>query len=230
MGGKPGTKRELACPRGVSIREFKTERRIQIAFSFRGTECRELLPPGPITQSALNYASGLRAEILRKIADDAFHYPDYFPRSARAKMLDGGRRTLMSTLLDRQLELYERQHANGGLSPSTLDGYRKAINSERMRFWRDLTLGEVTPSKLRDWIGALGVTPKRARNLLTPLRSVFEDALNDDMIDFNPFNRIALGKLLRQTTKPSEYEVDPFAAAERAVLLNRPGNRGGQLV
>ncbi|MFH7043698.1 tyrosine-type recombinase/integrase [Paucibacter sp. JuS9] len=204
----------------MSIREFKTERRIQVAFSFRGTECRELLPPAPITQSALTYAGGLRAEILRKIADDTFHYPDYFPKSSRAKQLDSGRRTSMRTLLDRQLDLYERQHENGALSPSTLDGYRKAINSERMKFWDEMALGEVTPSKLRDWIGALGVTPKRARNLLTPLRSVFEDALNDELIDYNPFDRIALGKLLRQTTKASDYEVDPFTAAERATLLD----------
>lgn len=219
MGGKPRPQRELVCPRGVTIREFKTERRIQIAFSFRGTECRELLPPGSVTQSALTYASGLRVEILRKIADDTFHYPDYFPHSERAKQLDSGRRTSMRTLLDKQLDLYERQHANGALSPSTLDGYRKAINSQRMKFWDELTLGQVTPSKLRDWISGLGVTPKRARNLLTPLRSVFEDALNDELIDYNPFDRIALGKLLRQTTKASDYEVDPFTAAERATLL-----------
>ncbi|WP_235566175.1 site-specific integrase [Methylibium sp. Root1272] len=88
-----------------------------------------------------------------------------------------------------------------------------------MKFWDELPLGQVTPSKLRDWISALGVTPKRARNLLTPLRSVFEDALNDELIDYNPFDRIALGKLLRQTTKASDYEVDPFASKERATLL-----------
>lgn len=219
MGGKPRTKRELACPRGVTIRQFKTEQRIQVAFSYRGVECRELLPPASITQTALNYAGGLRVEILRKIAEDSFHYPDYFPRSSRARQLDGGRRTSMRTLLDKQLELYERQHANGALSPSTLDGYRKAINSERMKHWDAFTLGEATPSKLRDWIGTLGVTPKRARNLLTPLRSVFEDALNDELIDYNPFDRIALGKLLRQTTKASDYEVDPFTAQDRQALL-----------
>jgi integrase len=227
MGGRLGIKRELVCARGVSIRQFKTERRIQVAFSFRGTECRELLPPGPITQSALTFASGLRSEVLRKIAEGLFHYPDYFPHSARAKQLDSGRRTSMRTLLDKQLELYERQHANGALSPSTLDGYRKAINSERMKFWDGVPLGEATPSKLRDWISSLGVTSKRARNLLTPLRSVFEDALNDELIDFNPFDRIALGKLLRQTTRPSDYEVDPFSAQERATLLDhaRPDER-----
>lgn len=221
MGGRLApAKRELVCPRGISIREFKTERRIQIAFSFRDTECRELLPPGPVTQSALTYASGLRVEVLRKIADGTFHYPDYFPNSVRAKQFDaGGRRVLVRSLLDKQLEVYERQLANGTLSPSTVIGYAKAINSERMKFWDGLTLAEATPSKLRDWIGGMNVTAKRARNLLTPLRSVFEDALNDELIVFNPFNRIALNKLLKQTTKASDYEVDPFTSAERETLL-----------
>ena len=221
MGGRSApAKRELVCPRGISIREFKTERRIQIAFSYRGTECRELLPPGPITQSALTYASGLRVEVLRKIASGTFHYPDYFPSSVRAKQfVVGGGRIMLRSLLDKQLDAYARQVANGTLSPSTLDGYAKAITSERMRFWDGLALSEATPSRLRDWIGGMNVTAKRARNLLTPLRSVFEDALNDELIEFNPFNRIALNKLLKQTTKASDYEVDPFSAAERETLL-----------
>jgi integrase len=82
-----------------------------------------------------------------------------------------------------------------------------------------VALRDATPSKLRDWVSSLGVTAKFARNLLTPLRSVFEDALNDELIDYNPFERIALNKLLKQTSKASDYEVDPFGLAERAELL-----------
>lgn len=217
MGGKSTT---TPVPRGVSIRDFKHERRIQIAFSFRGTECRELLPPGPITKSALTYASGLRMEIQRKIKDEKFVYADYFPSSQRVHQFDGGsKRILIGGLLDNQLETYGRQVASGQLSPSTLDGYAKAINSERMRQWRDKTLDEATPSALREWIGGMNVTAKFARNLLTPLRSVFEDALNDDLIKFDPFARIALTKLLKQTGKASDYEVEPFNADERAQLL-----------
>jgi integrase len=63
------------------------------------------------------------------------------------------------------------------------------------------------------------VTAKFARNLLTPLRSVFEDALNDEIIKFDPFARIALTKLLKQTGKSSDYEVEPFTADERAMLI-----------
>lgn len=221
MGGKqPAAQRELSCPRGVTVRQFKTERRIQIAFSFRGVECRELLPPQPITQTALNHAGGLRAEIQRHVAGDTFDYAKYFPASPRAKQFGpGGRRVMVRSLLDTQLEKYRRQVENGQLAKSTLDGYEKAINSERMKFWDGLALAEATPSKLREWISLMDVTAKRARNLLTPLRSVFEDALNDELIDFNPFDRIALNKLLKQTTRASDYEVDPFTEAERQALL-----------
>jgi integrase len=226
MGGKPAG--AIICPRGVSIREFKHERRIQIAFSYRGTECRELLPPQTITKSALVYASGLRAEIQRKIKDGVFAYADYFPDSEKVKRFGkASKHVLIGELLEGQLEIYEGQVKNQTLSPSTLDGYRKAIKSKRMQYWAKKTLAEATPSALRTWIGEMNVTAKFSRNLLTPLRSVFEDALNDDLITFNPFERIALTKLLKQTATASEYEVDPFTADERARLVDaaRPDER-----
>lgn len=215
------TESELICPRGVSIRTFKHEKRLQIAFSFKAVECRELLPPGPITKAAINYAVGIRAEIMRKIVDNTFHYPDYFPESPRTQQFAAGaRRILIDEQLQKQLVLYERQAANGQLSPSTLEGYAKAINSERMRHWAGKTLDACTASALRDWISSIGTTAKFTRNLLTPLRSVFEDALNDELVTFNPFDRISLTKLLKQTSKSSEYEVDPFTADERAALIS----------
>ncbi|QNK65747.1 site-specific integrase [Variovorax sp. PAMC26660] len=217
MGRKPVT---IECPRGVSLREFKHEQRIQIAFSYRGAECRELLPPQSITKSALTYAAGLRVEILRKIADGEFQYGEYFPDSTKAKKFENaGGRALIGPLLDAQLATYEKQVKAGKLSPSTLAGYKKALNSERMKAWRTKTLAEATPSALRSWISEMNVTAKFTRNLLTPFRSVFEDALNDDRIRFDPFDRIALTKLLKQTAKSSEYQANPFTAEERAAIL-----------
>lgn len=204
----------------MSIREFKTEQRIQIAFSYKGVECRELLSPRPVTQTTVNLAGGLRAEILRKIDEESFSYAEYFPNSPKAAQFDiGGRRVLLRKLLNAQLDTYEQQVKNQTLSPSTLEGYAKAINGERMKHWDSWHIADVTPSVLRDWIGTLGITAKTARNLLIPLRSVFDDALNDGLIQFNPFDKIALKKLLKQTTKASEYEVDPLDSAEREALL-----------
>lgn len=219
MGRKP-TITGITCPRGVAVREFKHERRIQIAFSYRSVECRELMPLGPITQTAINHAAGLRAEVVRKISLDLFVYADYFPNSQRASQFDtSGKRIMLSDKLQAQLEIYERQVKNGQLSPSTYQGYAKAIASERMAHWDNKALASVTPSDLRAWISSIDTTAKFARNLMTPLRSVFEDALNDDLIEFNPFDRIAMSKLLKQTTKNSEYEVDPFSSDERAALI-----------
>lgn len=210
----------VKLPRGVTIREFKTERRLQVAFSFQGVECRELLPPGPITQTSINHAAGLRAEIVRKIALGTFDYRSYFPDSERAtRWASATKKVMVRELLDRQLHIYETQASAGNLAPSTLDGYTKAIRSRRMTFWDGVSLAEAGPAKLREFISSLDVTPKMARNLLTPLRSMFEDALNDELITVDPFSRIALSKLLGQVTKPSGYEVDPFTASERAALL-----------
>lgn len=67
--------------------------------------------------------------------------------------------------------------------------------------------GSATQPVLREWIGALGLTTKSGRNLLTPLRSVFEDALNNGLIKRYPFSELDLAKLFKQTAKNSEYEV-----------------------
>lgn len=126
MGG-----RKFDCPRGVKIRELKTGDRIQIAFSFEGQECRELMPPGNITKSAIQHAAGLRLEIMRKIKDGEFRYADYFPDSPRAGVASAGKKKI-GDLLEAQRKIYERQVETGTLSPSTYDGYRKAIESDRM--------------------------------------------------------------------------------------------------
>ncbi|MET1116009.1 MAG: DUF3596 domain-containing protein [Comamonas sp.] len=78
----------LATPPGVTIRVKATVTRIQIAFTWQGMQCRELLPPCPISKASIQYAANLRGEILRKIKDGTFAYPDYFPSSPKAKAPD----------------------------------------------------------------------------------------------------------------------------------------------
>lgn len=216
----------LPTPPGVKIRPFKAGDRLQIAFTWEGQECRELLPPCPVNKSSIQRAASLRDEIRRKIKDGTFAYADYFPDSPRAAAPKKDS-TLMEELLVKQLETYERQVSNSKLSPSTYVGYKKAITGERMRRWHGLQVREVTPSMLREWVAEMDCTSKAIRNMLTPLRSVFDDALNDELIDFNPFDRIALAKLIRQTAKASDYVVSPFSAAERTALLGacRPDER-----
>lgn len=210
----------------MKIRQFVAGDRIQVAFTWNDQECRELLPPCPINKSSIQRAAILREEVRRKIGDGTFVYADYFPESPRAKA-NPKDALLMEVLLTRQLETYEKQVLNGQMAKSSYRGYAKAITGERMRRWHGLTVREVAPSALREWISEMDCTSKTIRNTLIPLRSIFEDALNDELIDFNPFDRIALTKLIRQTAKASDYVIQPFTAEERSAILEacRPDER-----
>lgn len=220
--GRAGS--EPKPPRGVTIRELKDGPRLQIAFSYRGEQCRELLPAAKVTKSYLEYAAGLRAEIRRKITDGTFSYRAYFPESPAAARLEPspaaipGAKLLLGALLDAQMALYEKQAANGSISASTLLGYAKAIKHYLRPRWGDTPVNELAPADLRAWIAGMGVTGKTVRNRLTPLRSVLDDAVNDELLDSSPLDRIALGKLIKQTATKSNYEVDPFDMDEVAAL------------
>jgi integrase len=210
---------KLKTPPGITIRRFVTGDRIQVAFSYQGKECREMLPPGPVNKSSIQRAAVLREDIRDKIKAGDFDYADFFPDSPRAGV-SKKKSGLMRRLLQNQLEIYERQVQNGQMSPSTYNGYAKVINGDRMKRWSEVHASEVTPSMLRDWISEMDCTSKAIRNTLIPLRSVFEDALNDGLIEFNPFDRIALAKLIRQTAKASDYVVQPFTQAEGQAILD----------
>ena len=210
----------------MKIRQFVAGDRIQVAFTWNDQECRELLPPCPINKSSIQRAAILREEVRRKISDGTFAYADYFPDSPRAKVSIKDAQ-LMEVLLQRQLETYEKQVQNGQMAKSSYRGYAKAVTGERMRRWHGITVREVAPSALREWISEMDCTSKTIRNTLIPLRSIFEDALNDELIDFNPFDRIALAKLIKQTAKASDYVIQPFTAEERSAILEacRPDER-----
>ncbi|HEX7641964.1 MAG TPA: site-specific integrase [Burkholderiaceae bacterium] len=219
MGGTRKQGDAKRPPRGITIREHANVKSIQIEFAYKGVRCRESLRLEP-TAANIKYAEGLRVEIARKITDGVFVYTEYFPESPKAVQFGHApaKRT-MGELLRSHLTGYEHAVANGQMSPSTLYGYRKVINGHLLPKFDKVLLRDLSPSMLREWIGGLGITAKSARNVITPLRSVLDDALNDEMIPYNPLDKIALKKLLTRTSIKSTYEVDPFDAAEKDAIL-----------
>ncbi|WP_370682281.1 Arm DNA-binding domain-containing protein [Comamonas sp. GB3 AK4-5] len=125
-------KPNIATPPGITLREQASVQRIQIAFTWQKQQCRELLPPGPVNKSSIQYAANLRAEIKRRIADGTFVYAEYFPDNPKARTPEKESCRMEKKLQD-QLELYEKQVKNGKMSPATYNGYAKAINSARMK-------------------------------------------------------------------------------------------------
>lgn len=203
---------------GVEVRG-KT---IRLHFSYMGIRCRETLKLEP-TKSNVKYAKMLRCEILLKIDQEKFNYADYFPSSksvSKFAIVRHNRKYRCGELLSKLLQDYEMMVKNSELSISTLDGYRKIINGLLIPYFGNYYINDVTPLIIKEWVEGVGATAKRIKNALTPLRAMFEDALNDQMIDDNPLNKLALAKLLRINAVKTNYEVKPFSVVEKTIIIN----------
>ncbi|HFL2238422.1 TPA: DUF3596 domain-containing protein, partial [Legionella pneumophila] len=174
MGGKRQQGNELQPPRGVSIRQWETGSAIRIIFSYRGVQCRETLKLEP-TKANLKYAERLRGEIINAIALGTFNYADYFPDSKRAKLF--GHAIIKATtaeLLKDYMAIAERT-----LEASTYNGYRKVCEAHLYPAFGKIPIRELSPVIIRNWITGLNVTVKTVRNILTPLRNMLDQAMND---------------------------------------------------
>ena len=204
---------------GVKAITRKTKDVYRIAFTFMGVQCRELVD---LAHSKANetYCVRLRAEILGKIARGDFRYSDYFPNSPRAVLFGHGpgkTRTLKVAL-----EAY-RDRTKLTLELSTWNGYRRDIDNLLVPWCGAKRIADFNAGDARDWVGMQPVTLKRIRNMLLPLRTVLDEAVEDGTIKTNPLATLKLAKLVPIEKRTSDYEPDPYTAAElRKLLANLP--------
>ncbi|HMT02190.1 MAG TPA: DUF3596 domain-containing protein [Burkholderiales bacterium] len=195
---------------------------IRIIFMFKNIRCRETINLQP-TKANIKYCTNLRAEILNKIAKNEFNYADYFPESKLAKRLGLIKEQQVihcSSILEKQLTNYAKMVENGYMSPSTFDGYRKIIKGQLIPSFGKYNITDITASLIREWISALEATPKTIRNYLTPLRNMFADAINEELVKENPIEQIALSKLIQIASKKSEFDAEPFDEIEKQTIIN----------
>jgi integrase len=162
----------------------------------------------------------LLAEIRNKIVKGIFVYSDYFPNSPKAKLF--GLATGLTTIgdaLDAYLADCVKAVEKKNMSPATLDGYRKAVRHHLNPRFGTTKLHDLKPSAIREWLKELSLTSKSVRNTLIPLRAVLDDAVNDDLIEANPLDKVALDRLLAKTTTKSTYVVDPFSPTEVLAIV-----------
>lgn len=211
MGGAMGNQ---TSARGIELRKGAGSESIRIKFMYRGLECREPIKLAH-TKSNINYAIRLRGEILNAIEKGTFKYADYFPDSKNAlKFGAAPSRVTVGELLREQLAIAKRT-----LSPSTTRGYQQVYDSHLFAQWDKTEIRDLTAPALRAWISTLNCKIKTVRNILTPLRNVLEQAVNDDLIEYNPLDRVKLAKILSRDQRKSDYEPDPFDFDEITAIL-----------
>lgn len=188
----------------------------RIAFSYRGVQCREIVA---LTHSKANetYCRRLRDEVLGKIERNDFRYADYFPDSKRASTFDArgaGKRRLLKDAL----EAY-RDRVQATFTPSTFAQTRKAVDNTLVPWCGNVAIGDFRPAAIREWVPLQTCSLKRLRNVLLPLRAVLAEAVHDEIIDSNPFDRINLAKLLPEAQRRSTFEPQPYTVDELRRLL-----------
>lgn len=204
----------IKLPTGIQIRKNKHGDNLLIYFRYKGEDCREILKLRPTKQN-IRYAANLRGEILSRIEKRSFDYAEFFPDSNRASLYGHNpQNTTIEELLEAQLKIWEKT-----LQPSTVRGYRIAINGHLIPNFGAMRVQDLSPAILRDWIASLSCCAKRVRNILTPLKTVLEIAVNDELIRHNPLERVYVDKLLDKDTRDSSFEIDPFDAGEVKAIL-----------
>lgn len=200
--------------RGIELRKSGETESIRIRFMYRGMECRESMKLKHTKQN-INYATRLRGEVLNAIERGTFKYHEYFPNSNNARKFGAAPvKATVGELLRDQIDIAKRT-----LSPSTYRGYQQVYDSHLEKQWDKTLLTDLTPAALRSWIGTLDCKIKTVRNILTPLRNALEQAVNDDLIEYNPLERVKLKKLMPKEALKSDFQADPFDLDEITAIL-----------
>lgn len=216
MGGKRRSGDTSKTPAGVELRHWKSGKKtLRIHFYYRGVQCRETLNLD-ITHNNIKYADRLRSEIINAIERDTFSYADYFPQSKLARRFGHVKTDItIGELLKDFLEQTKstREH-------STYIGYKKICEARLIPYFGSIMIQDLKPAFIREWVRSLNVTSKTVSNLLSPLRAIIEQALNDEYIKSNPLDKIVISKLLSKQTSKSNFKVDPFDRGEVKAILD----------
>ncbi|MEW8232488.1 MAG: tyrosine-type recombinase/integrase [Candidatus Thiodiazotropha endolucinida] len=213
-----GRERSVKLARGVRIRNYASgARSIEIQFQYRGVQCKETLTGlDPEKKADQRYAINLKAEVENAVERQTFHYNEYFPNSKRARLFGHAVSNItIKELLENWLKDIERTHPH-----STYRCYKKSCHAHLIPEFGEHRARDLTPQVIREWIRNRTGSLKSIRNDLTPLRAILDQALNDDIIDKNPLDKIKVSKLVSRTQAKTDYVVDPFTEDEiKAVLF-----------
>jgi integrase len=187
---------------------------IELSFQFQGRRFRERLALDPSVTSDMNRARRLRAAILEAINRRTFSFRQFLPQSRHAqKELDSIEAAQSLTLA----QAFEKSLATlDHLEPETLATYVRESRAWQKLFGADTAVEKITVADIRDALKELGISRKRIRNFLIPLRHAFDYALDKEKVKSNPVDSIKLKKLRQDPDlkeKKRQREI-PFTVKE----------------
>lgn len=204
---------DYKLPRGISQRNGT----LYLSFSVNGDRYRESLGL-KVSKPNLKHAEQKLQAIKYEISIGNFDYLQHFPNSRKAADFrkKSGSTLLVSDLLNDWLK-----RMNDKCAYSTLKDYASSVNYHLIPRFGALSVSEVNPSLINEWLAELSISGKRKRNVLIPLRKAMDDAFYDELIDKNPLDRVRAPKHRFREPKPfSGEEVKRILSAMEGVGRN----------
>lgn len=165
---------------------------LRVVFRYQGRRCRESLDLRP-TPANLKHASRLRERVCDAIRAGVFDYAEFFPDSPNAPQT---RKRTFGELTE------DWMNDNAGLALATRRGYRQIL-AQLYDPWHDVPIEHITYRMIQDVLqGHPWRSMKTRNNALTPLRGIFDLALQEGIIDKNPVLRVKRIKSQRPPPDP----------------------------
>ena len=181
----------------------------QISFALpNGTRCRETLR-FPHTRKGEDEAQQFRARILHDIDCGKFDYAATFPRSKKAVSLSSNPAAHIT--IEQALKSYLVQ-AQQRLQRSTLKDYSHRIYAHLIPEFGQLKLSELSADQIRQWQARKSLSNKSINNILIPLKQVFQQAYEAEIVERNPLDRIG-------SLPVRAREANPFSTTEVAQII-----------
>ena len=163
----------------------------------------------------MRWAENLLGRIRDEIARGTFDYAAHFPKSKRARLLAHKPATLddLATVLERWLDQKKPE-----LEHSTYTGYRRIVLNILIPRVGKVAMRDFDRLAVKDLVSTFGAetSAKRINNVLGPLRSALDDAIDDGLIVVNPLTGF---RVKRRAAVDEPEDVDPFTPADvRAIL------------
>lgn len=193
--------------------DSRTDRSIEIGFNYLGKWRRETeyLPP---TLANLKHAYNKKLTIEKQIKQGTFDYAEWFPNSKNAQLLSTKKQipTITSELRN-YLTL-----TKSDLKESTWLKYQRDINNVLIPEFGHLTLDELNRQIVKLWINKTTFSQKRLNNLLSPLKSIYNDALADGRTNHNPF--FGWNPTVPRKNRKGKPPIEIFKPDELTKILN----------
>lgn len=201
--------------KGITTRQNS----IQISFMYKGDRIRETLRLEP-TKSNLVAANRIRQAALRDIELGKFEYSAHFPNSPNANKYSSlaGSLLKIEDALNEWLRVHQKR-----LSMSTIRDYNSAVTHHLIPTFGHLFLTELSVKELRKWMNSMTISNKRINNIMTPLRMIYADAYENEVIAKNPLSKI---KNLPISTR----EPEPFNEIEIERILSHLSGQNRNLI